>query len=266
MKKIILSFMFCMMGAIVLFAQESYTKSYYGVPAGIIKGANVTYHDGMKVTITPGYGECNGHYWEITESREIDLTAVIHWFEETLIYIYIDDSASSYPNPSIFGSREYGPSWDASRLGWYIGDDRCIGVLYSYSGLSGGIPKFTAHGNGNLVRFIMDEPIYVLVNGGTPTGSWIRITSLSDDCPTNATAVNVFAYETDSGNVDLSLTAYETATAGKVCHELSCAGYNRGSVSGWIQLGTSKDISWRGASDDDPQSTFVYLNGFEYER
>ncbi|NIM15235.1 MAG: hypothetical protein GTO45_25000 [Candidatus Aminicenantes bacterium] len=89
---------------------------------------------------------------------------------------------------------------------------------------------------------------------------------MSDDCPTNATAVNVFAYETDSGNVDLSLTAYETATAGKVCHELSCAGYNRGSVSGWIQLGTSKDISWRGASDDDPQSTFVYLNGFEYER
>ncbi len=264
MKKIILSFMFCMMGAIVLFAQESYTKSYYGIPTGTIKGAYVTYYDELEVTITPGYGECNGHYWEITESRRIDLSMVIH-MDPGLIYLYIKDSLSSYPNPRIDG--DYGaPTWDASRLGWYKLDDRCIGVVQCDGYVAESIRKFTTRGNGNLVRYIRDEPIYVPVNGGTPTGSWIRITNMSDYCPVNATAVSVFAYETDSGNVDLSLTAYETATAGKVCHELSCAGYNRGSVSGWIQLGASKDISWRGASDDDPQSTFVYLNDFEYER
>ena len=265
MKKIIFCLMFCMMGAIVFFAQENYTKSYFGIPTGTIKGACVTYNDGFEVTITPGYGECNDHYWEITESRDVDLSVVINYYDDELIFIYIDDSASSYPNPYIYGTRSTSPDWNVSRLGWYIGDDRVIGVVFSHSYVSGGIPKFTSHGEGNLIRFIKDEP-EVIVNGGTPTGSWIQITSLSDIIPINATAVNVFAYETDSGNVDLSLTAYETATTGKVCYELSCAGYNRGSLSGWIQLGASKDISWRGASDDDYESTYVYLNGFEYER
>jgi hypothetical protein len=269
MRKMVLIFMFCVMGTMVLVAQEyAGASSYYGVMKGTIKGAYVTYSS-EDITVTAGYGECNYRYWEISQDIDISMS-MEDFFPLTAgeyIYIYIDDSTSSYPTPTIIGSRT-APTWSESHLGWYNGSDRCIGLIWCADRWSFG--QFTVQRNGNLIRYIPSEPMASLVSGGTPTGSWITITNTSDYCPVNATAVKVFAYETDSGNVDLTITSYENEPFGPPyilnSYELSCAGYNRGSINGWIQLGASRDISWRGASDDDPQSTYLYLVGFEYER
>lgn len=269
MKKMVLIFMFCVMGTIVLVAQDyAEVSSYYGVMKGTIKGAYVTYNGSEDITVTAGYGECNYRYWEITQNTDISMEDFFPLTAGEYIYIYIDDSASTYPTPTIIGSSA-APTWSESHLGWYNGSDRCIGLIWCADRWSFG--QFTVQGNGNSIRYIPSEPMVSLVSGGTPTGLWITITNTSDNCPVNSTAVKVFAYETDSGNVDLTITSYENEPSGgsmgwSDSYELACAGYNRGSINGWIQLGASRDISWRGASDDDPQSTYVYLVGFEYER
>lgn len=267
MRKIVLSFMFCLLGAIVLFAQDyAGPKSYFGIGImkGTIKGALVTYKDSIAVTITPGYGECNGKYWEITEAVDLSILPGPNY---DVYYILISDANSSYPTPFIYArdNGSPGPTWSDSHLGWYLGNDRCIGVVFNDEATMSFL-KFTVSGDGNLVRFIQDECMATMVAAGTPTGSWVDIEGL-DTMPVTSTAAHIFAYQTDSGSyVDLSITSYENATAGNVCRELACVGYNRASVNGWIQLGPSREMSWRGAADDDAQSTYIYLNGFEYKR
>jgi hypothetical protein len=267
MIRSILSFMLMtllLIGHMVYAQKKESSNSYYGIMKGTIEGAYVSYHDNSSIKITPGYGECNGHYWEITEPIYASVAIISGPSSDDIRYFYINDSQSSFPTPTIYYSTTL-PTWSDSKLGWYSGNDRCIGVFWYGERYTYPHTKFTVHGDGRLVRYITEEPIVICVNGDTPTGSWtMMIGEEYGWYPVNSTAVSISGYATDDGPVLLAVSAYENASPGKLCRELSCVGFNRASISGWVQLGASLDISWYGEADDD--SAYIYLNGFEYQR
>ena len=268
MRRNILSFMLMtlLLTGQLAYAQERESpNSYYEGMKGTIEGAYVSYYDSDdSIKITPGYGECNGHYWEITEPVYVNVMGIPGPTGDVLRYFYINDSQSSFPTPTIYYSMT-SPTWSDAKLGWYSGNDRCIGVLWYGGAWVYPHTKFTVHGDGRLVRFIPEEPIVVCVNGDTPTGSWaLMIGEDSGSYPVNSTALSISGYATDTGPVMLAVTASDIASTGKLCRELYCMGFKRCSISGWIQLGDSRDLSWIGEADDD--SVYIYLNGFEYQR
>ena len=114
---------------LVLVSASAFGAKYITMPAGMIHRAYVTYKDTDEVTVKTGYGECNGEFWEITSDVDVDLSSSLPSGEDFL-YIYIDDSASSYPTPTIIGEPNE-PSWSDAMQGWYFGDDRCIGAIWS---------------------------------------------------------------------------------------------------------------------------------------
>ena len=80
---------------------------------GYIKKAYVEYKDSRTVTITPGYGEINGYYWEVTQATDLELQPPSN---AEFVYIYIDHSESNYPSPEFIGSTDE-PAWSDERLG-----------------------------------------------------------------------------------------------------------------------------------------------------
>ena len=66
-------------------------------------------------------------------------------FQETQIYIYIDHSASDYPNPT-FVSSTTEPSYVEASFGWYNGEDRRIGFALTNSS-STSIMEFITNGD-----------------------------------------------------------------------------------------------------------------------
>jgi hypothetical protein len=245
------------------YAQEKdRPNSYTGIMKGTIEGAVVTYYDTSSVQVTPGYGDCNGNYWEITEPVYIYVGIISGPNSDDPRYFYIN-SQSSFPTPSIYESTSL-PTWSDAKLGWYSGNDRCIGVFWYGEAYSYPHTKFTVHGRGKHIRYITEEPIIVYVNGTAPTGSWTLLDEEGGWYPVNSTAVSISGYTTDNGTALLAVTALDNATPGKLCRELSGVGFNRASICGWVQLGASRDLSWLGEADDD--SAYIYLNGFEYQR
>ena len=74
MKKSILFIVGIALGAISVFVVAA---TYVNVPAkGTIHRAFVEYSDTDTVSIKTGYGECNGHYFEITSDTDHDMTSL----------------------------------------------------------------------------------------------------------------------------------------------------------------------------------------------
>jgi|GEM_PF-2323874 len=226
------------------------------VPKGMIHMAYVEYNDSDTIDVTVGYGECNGSYWEITSTTSHDMTSLASG--EDWHYIYIDDSASSYPTPTIIDSTTE-PAWSDSKLGYYNGDDRCIGVVWSSSG-SATLDQFMSNSNG---RYCVDDILKQVLDDGNPTNSWQTVEATAY-IPVNAIAVYVQGQNFDVGpdSVRVEVSAYESG-----CPRAYNRSYYGACEFEWVDLerGSSRDLRYKGEDNDD--NTFdVYIHGYQIER
>ena len=247
-KNFLIGVMILILGSSMIFAQTH---------KNAIFGAYVTYKSSTEITVTAGSGRCNDTFWEISSSTDVNLSGVLP-AEEDFLYIYIDDSASSYPTPTIIGSTTE-PAWSDSNIGWYNGDDRCIGVVWCDT--YGNIVWF--QNNSNLETMTAPKIARVL-EGGNPDSTYQTL-ECTAYIPVNATAVRVFASNSEADNdaVIVRVHAYET-----LANRLSTIGRNStAEVIGWISLGRgwSRDLKWYGYDNDD-NSFDIDILGFRIDR
>jgi len=233
--------------------------SYLGVQKGLIHLAYVEYKDSDTVTITCGYGECNGHYWEITEPIDHDMTSLTT--AEDFHYIYIDDANSIYSDPVII-DRTTEPAWSNAKLSWYNGNDRCIGVVWSPSG-SATIKGYIITPDLKLVTKNSGEYIKNVLSNGNPDGTY-RFLECSDYSPVNAKAILI-----EISNDDTTDACYvQVWSADSAYSQLFASTYNyTAAASGWLDLprNGSRDLYWYGYNDDNNHFT-VNITGYQIER
>lgn len=239
MKKCV--FIVCFAATLSLLSQSLFAQYFCPVPKGTIQRAYVEYENSGWVTIKTGYGECNGEYWEILTEKSHEMTTLTT--AEGFHYIYIDDSASTYPEVEIIDSTTE-PAWSDAKQGWYNGDDRCIGAVWSPSG-SAIVAEFSTDGEG---KYIYDTMIKYILNNGAPTGSW-EFLDASDYTPVNANGILLW-----TAGQDVNATGRATvASSDNVNNVLTIFGYFGFETAGWIffQPGSDRDLQWWGYNDDE---------------
>jgi hypothetical protein len=230
--------------------------TYVGVKKGEVYLAYVEYSDSDTITVTSGYGECNGSRFELTSTTSHDMTSLAT--AEDFHYIYIDDSASSYPTPTIIDSTTE-PSWSDSKLGYYNGNDRCIGVVWS-SDSGATVAEFV---NNSSQKYC--GAFEALLETGNPTWEWQTLEATAY-IPVNAVAVRLHVSGADfvNGNVLVSVKTYEDSNG-----VISKNRYTEQRVdeTAWFELerGASRDLQWKG-NDDDSNFFFISRFGYQIER
>lgn len=237
---------------------------YNSTPAGLIKGARLEQVSTTQIKIGVGYGEILGSYWEILPSNSLaitgyTLTGLTTTTNGVMQYLYIDRTNSSLPDIAIRNSTT-APTWNEDFLGWYSGDDRCIGALFI-------LP------NGAISTFMCpDDDTYVglttqVLSGGsvsTTYGVWNAL-NLSSFLPVNASA----AYLNSSVN-HLSGTIWTYCKVGLKSDFLTF--YEDGAVAATVTCempfsrGASKTISWMGFAQYSSNSAQVFVRGYRIER
>jgi len=236
-------------------AQGVFAGTYVGVMKGTICQAYVDYNDANTITVTAGYGECNGHYWEVTEPILHGMTSLTT--SEDFHYIYIDDANSDYPYPTIIDSTAE-PAWSNSNLGWYNGNNRCIGVVWSPQG-SATIFSF----NTNSSLMVISSGMKIVLQNGNPTGGWDFLETTAY-IPLNAIAVSVSASNADWNGTVVARVAVYNRSETQILDD-SYNGY--ASVTGWLQLvrNSPRDLIYMGENDDD-NTFYVEITGYQIER
>jgi hypothetical protein len=249
MKKLIL---------IVLMIFVIGTMMNFAVNKNAIWGAYVKYKSSTEIYLTAGSGRCNGTEWEIAAETTINLYTVLPAGEDFL-YIYIDDSASSYPTPTIIGSTTE-PAWSDSKIGWYNGDDRCIGTVWCDS--NGNIFEF--QNNMRQEYFVKAANIKQLISTGNPSSTWQSLEATAY-IPINADAVRLYAKNSDSGNaVQVCVGSYEN----NIDRIENYSGPGTYAIArGWVFLerNASRDLQWYGLNDDD-NLFMINIIGYRIER
>lgn len=243
---------------LILFTSLILNLSAYGnsfnlpVPIGAIEKAYLRYKDADTVTISEGYGECSGFYWEIPIPVDLDITPPT---SQDFIYIFIDHSASNYPSVSIISSTTE-PSYSASRLGWYNGEDRCIGAVYTESGTPT-IRSFNAH-----ETKVFFPGIQILTNGATSGGY------LNTDIDTN-TLTPVFAkslYLTSQSWDANDHTVHRVRSFSYPHSHYTARAYHACEATNWLTTGTSNRKVLYKADDNNDDRVDIWLLGYEFER
>lgn len=248
-KNILIGLMILVLGSSFVFG--------HGVPKGYIKGAFVKYNSSSQITVTAGNGDCSANEWAITSDTTVNLSSVLPTGEDYL-YIYIDHSATTYPTPTIIGDTTE-PAWSDSNVGWYNGDDRCIGVVWCDS--YGNIVEF--HNNNQLECIIIGSWIKDVLTNGNPNSSFQTVESTAY-IPINANAVFVNASNTDTdGVVYVHVAPYESSHSAVVNETPSGYAFARGWLA--MERGWSRDLKWYGYNNDD-NSFNIKIFGFRIER
>jgi hypothetical protein len=223
----------------------------------MIHRAFVSYKDSDTITIQPGYGECSLSYWEITSPLDHDMTSLASG--EDWHYIYIDDVNSVYPTPTIKDSIVE-PTWSDTKLGWYNGYDRCIGVVWSPDS-SATLKEFTSNSKNKYCA--RGGQIKIILSDGNPNGSWQTLETTAY-IPVNATTVRMTAHNSDyDGRVTVSLCVEETPMV-RIQDSTYCG---VASANGWLEFDKSstRDLKWLG-EDNDENNFHIHINGYQIER
>lgn len=237
-----------------------------GVSKGLADGFVVRFFDVDTVIITSGEYEGNGKKYTLSTDINYDVTTL----DATLAfhYIYIDDSASTPPIPVFIDSKTT-PAFDPIRRGYYNGDDRLVGVIFSELNTAT-IEFFDAtQMSDHLIRNTANRKVLAAgqgVNGG------VYQTPNVDECskyvPVNAVEAMIFMQNGDpGGNVELSWRNNEAAVKNTV--PFTAPGHGQlatfASIVVWDALGVSRNIKIATASDDD-NSLFAAVKGYGHGR
>tara|TARA_R110002050_G_scaffold112633_1_gene226922 strand:+ start:558 stop:1355 length:798 start_codon:yes stop_codon:yes gene_type:complete len=239
-------------------------------PAGLIKGARLSYVSSTTVKIGVGYGESMGSYWEIAATDTLatngyTLTGLTTTANGVVQYIYIDRSSSSLPDVAITNSTT-APTWSDDFLGWYRGTDRCIGAVWISA--SGAILEFKCP----------DDETYLLNNGLIPIpqilpNSYGVYSSLdiSPYSPANAshmyTSVAAWATSLNWFSVRVAIRTDPTDT-------FTADGVQRADISHWLSYlrNETKNLDWMAFAETAPGvltttgGITVRIQGYRLER
>lgn len=236
-----------------LFVSNATFAVYYNpTPAkGTIYRMYVQYVDSDTVQVTPGYCEANSKYYEVAEDTDYDLGSIP--YGEDYVYLYIDDSASSAPSITFTDSTTE-PSWDDDKLGWYNGDDRCVGALYTEADTST-IHEFFSVG----CKYHWAYRVWIEHPATGVTGGWQdTATNINPLTPVVAKAVMIDAAtcDADGGNISMNIMAKSGGT--RIFH----GGYKFVKTSTWIDTGTDdRNIQYIG----DPNADYINIGLYGYE-
>ena len=152
-------------------------KQLLGDTPGRAEGFVVKYSSTTAVAITSGLIEGNGSVYTLAADASHSMTSLAAGAD--FHYIYIDDSGSTAPTAAIIDATTE-PSYSDSLRGWYNGDDRCIGVVFSPAA-SATVAYFdVSEMCDKLIRVVyaVDNIIAVNLN---PTGAWQDTTDPASD-------------------------------------------------------------------------------------
>lgn len=160
------------------------------VLAGTIKRAFIDYKSTSEVYIKTGYGDCGGKYWEVESDITYSFGTIGTLSSPTVYYIYIDDSAATYPslNTASFTHSTTAPTWSDAKQGWYNGDDRNIAAVLMKT--TGAIMPFEATGD-NKIYF---TEFYQVGSTLTANNQWMMPQTDTDDVtPINTQSIFYYA-------------------------------------------------------------------------
>jgi hypothetical protein len=246
---------------------ESKLKSFY--PAGYADGYVVKYSSTTAVAVTSGTINGNGAVYTLAADTTHNMTSLAAGAD--FHYIYIDDSASAAPTAVIIDSTTE-PTWSDSLRGWYNGDNRCIGVVYSPAASATILYFYLLEVSDKLIRVEFPQyPTYFqLASNMNPTSTW----QTPDDnessvfTPVNAVGIRLRLVGADVGAlagvnwVNNESAALHTGLDESPNYQL---GYEQVNNVSWGTLGTSRNIKIAGVDTDDNALT-AWMSGFEYSR
>lgn len=251
---------------------------------GVLIGAHIEYNDSGSVHVTAGRGNCTSKYWVIedktTTAIDVDDSDVFNGtfpgptsgFD--VVYFYILNSEINNGHGKLEVSNDSTtdietsltePSWNDEWLGYYNGNNRCIGAFIIEDGSI--IPFTNAEGTIHLADRIL------FYDNEDPTGSW---SSQTPDTETD-TLLPVMASEawinirskTTGITAKVWAASYENSLISGNINEIAdllTAGYMYARITGWIPLGSSRKIRVTGDDDDDNGELYAGLRGFKIRR
>jgi len=237
---------------------------------GDIDGFVVKNNTTTAVTITAGRMEANGKKYVLSADASHTMTSLAAGAD--FHYLYIDDTASSPPTATIIDSTTE-PSLDAAKRGWYNGDDKLVGLVYSPAG-SAVVRYFDLvqiSPNYARIEFPDFQLDFSLASAMVPSGSW----QTPDDnessvfTPVNAKEIKLRLIGSDStpATSELSCLNSEDAATYPVITRSPyyVRNYDDNYFINWVILGASRKIKIAGGVTDD-NALYCWMSGFGYER
>ena len=232
---------------------------------GDIDGFVVKYSSTTAVAITSGFVEVNGKLYKLSSDTTHTLTSLASGTD--FHYIYIDDDASTTPTAVIIDSTDE-PGWSDSKRGWYNGDDRCIGVVYSPDASATILYFGTEIMSDKNIAYNIDGIAIAMATNFNPNNTWQTPTVDGDMVtPVNAIAFHgrVEGRDLPTTYVEAYLTSKEDADSLSSGGFRSVAGYGIVTNVGWIPLGPSRQVRIRGQDLDD-NSLSLWGSGWRIRR
>ena len=229
-------------------------------PAGLIKGARLERVSDTAIKIGVGYGDILGSYWEIPSDDVVvtngyTLTGLTTTTAGIYHYIYIDRANSSLPFIAITNSTN-APNWSNDFMGWYSGQDRCIGAVWVKP--DGKIQLFYCSDD---ETYVWSETIFFSPGSPSTTAVW-NTTNLSPYVPANT-------YEIRAG---LSMWGAWTftqvglkATGGDPIYE---NGVTQSTIIGYLPFsrGAAKNCQWLATASSTTGNVQLSVRGYRLER
>lgn len=223
---------------------------------GYINGAYVGRDSNTQVAISPGTVEVGGKIAIITS--EIIHTVTSLQSARDFHYIYIDDSQTTYPYGVDIIDTTTEPTYNAAKKGYYNGNDRCIGVVYSPSSST----TIMASSQSREATLFLNWVTLDTNNYADDTFHTLT-TSTDPDIPVMATKIFLLVRAADTGSFYVKSIRTSAGTGQEVC-----AGYESGTCSLTISLPRGdRGTEYRNESNDNTGSANdTVLKGFEIER
>ncbi|HVX56237.1 MAG TPA: hypothetical protein VHA37_00765 [Candidatus Saccharimonadales bacterium] len=238
-------------------------SQFMRTPAGLIKGARLTYVSGTTVKVGVGYGDDAGDYWEIGASDTYNTTGYTLTGLSTstlgvVQYIYIDRTNSSFPSITLTNSTT-APVWSDSYMGWYNGSNRCIAAVWVQP--SGSVINFTCPAD----DIYIFPGVTLLVDHvfSTTPNVWHTF-----DCtpyaPVNASAVRL-AQDLNGGSWTFCMSGMWANGGLAVVEYGNSAGSD---VQGWMQFprGVTKSVQYQAWASSTSGTEYLYYMAYQLER
>lgn len=247
-------------------------------PTGVVEGAYTYFVSTNEVEIGPGYGDANGTFWQVTTNLRHTVTSMTANAQG--VYYILIDSINGSGEPVLTDTATH-PTNDPSRGGLYVGNARFIGGGTSFSNTTE-IFEFTTLQSG---RILLHTNGIEIAASDDPDSTWKagNRNACGQFIPTNSSMALVYAQSQDDGRCSVGAIAAENANfAGgpnpnfgpfppsPPATALWTINNNEATptycgILGWLDLGPSGDV-FPGAEDDDDNSLFCYMIGFEMNR
>ena len=213
-----------------------------------LNGAHVHYNGSSSIIVEPGEGFVGTNYFSILANINYAITNTLPSGRD-FIYVLIDDSESTYPSTILLRDTFLEPAFVPAKQGYYVGDDRYIGVAY------------TPTNSTSLAFFIDRNGWYVLGSGGVvfhastavstnwtapnvetdallPVFAEMALVHVKDDSDSSAfTLAAVTPKEIADQDIPVTLDGINPRFATVINHSVS-----EGSVNGWSPVEDSRQL------------------------